>query len=233
MSTTLRLRAALPFLLFVLSLHAEESVPVSILGDTLSINGGATKLGPQHWAAPEESWRTVGELLKTALPPGNKEGVRPVVLALSIDDKAPWGAVEALFTAAYSLGVPKVRVSFGKEKPWDLALPGADASVGAAVELPILSGEKLLTENGGQKLELTPALAQGLVKQQPKATVSVKAVHAARAWAALTAIRILREAKAAGVAFMTVRKLTAEEVKDAQQGKETIDRALNGGLGPP
>jgi len=225
---------AATFLLLVLTnaIRAEEHVPISIQGETLSINGGATKLGATHWAIPDESWRTVGELLKTALPPGNKEGVRPVVLDLSVDRKAPWGAVEALFTAAYALGVPKVRVQFEKEPAWELALPGADATVGASVELPVYSGEKILTENGGKKMELTAALLQSLVKQQPKATVSVKSSHAAQAWAALTAIRMLREAKAAGVAFMTVRKLTAEEIKDAQQGKDTIDRALNGGLNP-
>ena len=214
---------------------AETNLVTSIQGDQLSINGGETRLGAQNWAEPEKTWRTVGELIKSAVPPADASGRRAgVTLVVSLDAKAPWGALKSLLLAAAGLGIPQAKLNHGKPGNHDLlALPGADPGAGTLLAFPLADGEgeKVLTENGGRKMEVTPVLAQGLVKQQPKATVALQIRNALPAVKALVAIRVLQEVKAAGVAFLPVKEISSTESAAQQEAKDAVDRAFQGGLG--
>ena len=214
---------------------AEERFPASIQGDKLTLNGGETKLGAGHWAEPEKCWRTVGELMKSALPPANSAGQRPgVVFSVNLDGKAPWGALKALLMAASALGLTEAKVHYGAPGNYALvALPGADPKAGTVVSFPLYAGEagKVVTENGGRKLEVSAALAQGLVKQQPNATVSVEAAPGLSAERVIECVRLLVAAKAAAVAFLPVQEITATEEAERKKVKAAIERAFEGGLG--
>ncbi len=231
------LTAALVLLVASTGRGAEQAVETSITGQTLSINKQATRLGAAQWAQPERSWRTVGELIKSAMPPANKQGQRPhVVLQVALDEKAPWGAAKALFMAASSLGISKAKVKLpkkdGKEGTLVLSLPGADPKKGQVVNFPLSAGEagKVLTENGGRKVACTTGVMKGLVKQLPKATVNVtpdNKMSAAQAIKVLDAL--INEAKAAGVAYMPIVELSVKDTEDRKKTEDALDRAFGGG----
>lgn len=214
-----------------------QSVQTSIDGDTLKINGNATKLGAQNWAEPERSWRTVGELIKSAVPPPDENGKRPgVTLVCGIDEKAPWGALKALLLAASGLGIEKARINVpGKpDAHIDLPLPGADPKAGAVVDFPVAAkDDKIFTRNGNRELEITQKLLEGLIKQQPQATIHV--MPESNTTPALQVMRVLRmlhqDVKPAAVAYLPVKEVTAEEKADQQEAKDAVNRAFEGGLG--
>lgn len=214
-----------------------SSVLTAIDGDTLKINNNATKLGAQNWAEPERSWRTVGELLKSAVPPADENGKRPgVTLVCGIDEKAPWGALKALLMAGSGLGIEKARIDVpGKPGAHiDLPLPGADPKAGAVVDFPVDGkGEKIFTRNGNRELEITQKLLEGLIKQQPQATIHVMPEN--NTMPALQVMRVLRmlhqDVKPAAVAYLPVQEVTAEEKAEQQEAKDAVNRAFEGGLG--
>ncbi len=214
---------------------AAENFPTSIQGEKLSLNGGETKLGAGHWAEPEKCWRTVGELMKSALPPADASGKRPgVVLVVNLEGRAPWGALKALLMASSALGLTEAKINFGKPgNHVNLALPGADPGSGTVVPFPLVTGEtgKAMTENGGRKIEVTAALVLGLVKQQPQATVGVQAAPDLGAERVVECLRLLAEAKAAAVAFLPVKEITAQDAADRKLAKDAVERAFEGGLG--
>jgi hypothetical protein len=219
--------------LAVLGCLAGESLPTAITGNTLSINRQDMKLGAAQWSDPEKNWRTVGELLKTALPPAGADGRRPgVTLAVTLDAQAPWGALKCLLMAASALGVPQAAVTMPGQSTVPLELPGADPGQGETVALPLFAGAgQPLTGNAGQRLACTPAVLRGLVKQLPKATVSVEAQPTMPAVQVAAVLRDLREAEAAAVAFLPVKQVSEKEVSDRQEAKNAVDDALRGGLG--
>lgn len=214
-----------------------QTLQTAIEGDTLKINNNATKLGAQNWAEPERSWRTVGELIKSAVPPPDENGKRPgVTLVCGIDEKAPWGALKALLMAGSGLGIEKARINVpGKpDAHIDLPLPGADPKAGAVVDFPVAAKDgKVFTRNGNRELEITHKLLEGLVKQQPQATLHV--VPESNITPALQVMGVLRmlhqDVKPAAVAYLPVKEVTAEEKADQQEAKDAVNRAFEGGLG--
>lgn len=216
---------------------AAEDFSASIHGDLLCLNKGETRLGAAQWAEPEKSWRTVGELMKSALPPADAAGMRPgLTLVVSIDEKAAWGALKALLMASSALGLSQARVNVpGKpDAHVMLDLPGADPALGETVDLPLAAGAQgsLMTENGGRKVECTAALLQGLVKQLPKATVRVQAPASLPALKVLGILRVLsRDAKAAAVAYLPVKEITPLEAAGRKEVQDAVERAFQGGLG--
>jgi hypothetical protein len=211
-----------------------ETLAAALTGNTLALNKQEMKLGAAQWAEPEKNWRTVGELLKTALPPADAAGQRSgVVLQVSLDAQAPWGALKCLLMASSALGVAQAVVTRPDQTTATLELPGADPKQGEVVPLPLFAGQgaQALTENGGQRLPCTAALLKGLVKQLPKATVSVEAHPGMPAAQVVGVLRDLGEAKAAAVAFLPVTQATAKDETARQEAKTAVDDALRGGLG--
>ncbi|MCZ7647096.1 MAG: hypothetical protein M5U26_17875 [Planctomycetota bacterium] len=205
-------------------------------GDTFKINHNATELGAANWAEPEKTWRTVGELIKSAVPPANAEGRRPdVVLVTGIDEGTPWGALKSLLMAASGLGIPQARVNV-PGKPGAhilLPLPGADPTQGETVDFPLFAGpDGALTENGGKKLKVTQALLGGLVKQLPDATVNVKAAPELKALQVVAVLRMLvQEVKPKAFAYLPVKQITPEEAAGRKEAEDSVNRAFEGGLG--
>ncbi len=211
------------------SVHAADTLKTAIAGDTLSINGNETKLGASHWAKPEESWRTVGELAKTALPPADKAtGIRPVTLVVDLDDKASWGALKTLLLASANLGVPKAEIHVSKDESITLDLPGEEAR-GEMVEFPLVAGDAgaILTENKGQKLPCSMPLISGMVQQVGAAIVVVKAPVALRAGGVAHVLGILAQCNA-HLSFLPVHAATAKEASEQKQAKDAVDKALEG-----
>lgn len=232
MPRTLSLLAAICLIGF--SAQAATTLKTAIKGNTLSINGQPTRLGAAQWGQPEKSWRTVGELIKSAVPPANADGKRPnVVLNVDLDERAPWGALKALTMAASGLGIPKALVKMlGKgAKPVDIPLPGADPKTGQVVDFPLsVAGDKLMTANGGRKIPCTLGVMKGLVKQLPKATINVKPANSLPAHHVARVLSDLHtKAKAGAVAFLPVKEITMEEVKERKEAKDAVDRAFGGG----
>ncbi|MCW8131916.1 MAG: hypothetical protein KIS92_16340 [Planctomycetota bacterium] len=230
-------RLLLALTLCVSFARAEDGLATSLTGDRLSINGGETKLGAAQWAAPEQSWRTVAELMKTALPPADANGKRAgLAFTVALDEKAPWGALKAVLMAAAASGIEKARVNVpGKpDAHVMLALPGADPAAGEVVDLPLTlsANGAVMTENGGQKVECTQALMKGLVKQLPKATVYVKPDLRMPAVRAVGILRALKDdAGASALAYLPVKQITAQEAAEREEAKSAVDRAFEGGLG--
>ncbi len=235
----MRIAIVIALALFIpglVSVAGETVVNTAIHGDTLSFNGQPTRLGATHWSTPEKSWRTVGELMKTTVPPADAAGNRKnVVVAVDLDEKAPWGALKALVMASAGLGIPKARIQLpgAAKKTLSLSLPGADPSVGKVVDFPLLEGAKgeLLTENGGRKMPCSDAVLQGLVKQQPEATIHVIAPTSLPAHGIAKLLVSLEEAKAHAIAYLPVKEITKEEAVDRQKAKDAVDRAFGGALG--
>lgn len=233
----MRTSAILLAILFSSGSLAAEGLKTAISGDKLSINGSETKLGAAQWASPENSWRTVGELMKTVLPPADAKGKRAGInFSVDIDETASWGALKAVLMAAAASGIDQARVNVpGKpDAHVILDLPGADPAAGEHVDLPLTevkSGE-LLTENAGKKVPCTVALLQGLVKQLPKSTVVVNAATACSANKVIGILRALRDdAKAAAIAYLPIKQITPEEATNREEAKSAVDRAFEGGLG--
>ena len=219
-----------------LSSHAADTITVSINGEKLSINGGETMLGAANWSEPGKSWRTVGELMKSALPPGDRSGIRgAVTLQASVDKNAPWGALKTVLMAAAALGIPQVHlnVSTGPDTmpSLDFKLPGADTS-GEVAELP-LTVEKgaVMTENNGKKIPCNRKIIDGLVRQLPKATVHVTAPNDIPAFQMAGVLNDLAQAKAAAIAFLPVHELGAVDGTTRKEAQDAVERALSGGLG--
>src|SRR5579862_1085103 len=89
------------------SIWGSETLKTALHDDTLLVNGNAMKLGAGHWAEPEKSWRTVGELIKSAVPPADANGKRDAILLVELDGKASWGALKTLLIATANLGLSK------------------------------------------------------------------------------------------------------------------------------
>ena len=216
-------------ILSVFSLHATDTLSTAINGDTLSINGGETKLGAAHWATPEESWRTVGELAKSALPPGDKQGHRDVTLVVAIDDKASWGALKTLLLAGAHLGVPRAEIRIGKMSvSITLDLPGAEEK-GGIVEFPLSAGtgDDLLTENGGRKFPVNAGLIAGMLKQVPNGVVAVRAPVSLAAGKVARVLDLLAKNKAT-FNFLPFHEQTVKEAAEQKDAKDAVDRALEG-----
>lgn len=211
------------------ALHAADTLKTSIAGDALSINGNDMKLGASHWAKPEESWRTVGELAKTALPPADKAtGIRPVTLVVDLDEKASWGALKTLLLASANLGVPKAEIHISKDETVSLDLPGEEAK-GETVDFPLVAGDggAILTENRGQKLPCSMPLISGMVQQVGAAVVVVKAPVALRAAGVAHVLGVLTQCNA-HISFLPVRAATNKEAAEQKQAKDAVDKALEG-----
>ena len=206
-------------------------LPVAFRGNTLLINQQETKLGAAQWESPEKNWGTVGEMLKTALPPANAQGMRPgTVVDVTLDEKAPWGGLKCVLMASSALGIPEAQVRLPGNRTVPLALPGAEAK-GQVVDLPLFAGKAVAqTENGGRKMDCTAALLNGLVKQLPQATVQVKAGPKVPASQVVVALKGLADARAAAVAYLPVKEITPKEMADRKETKDAVDRAF-GGLG--
>lgn len=217
------------------SAKQEIRLETALEGDVLSVNGQPTQLGAAQWREPERSWRTVGELIKTALPPADAQGSRPqTVLSVTLDDQASWGALKTLLMAAAGLGVPQASVqTSARKEPVTVALPGADAGEGLIVPLPlkIAANGLFCVVNRGRELECTSDLLRGLVKQQPKAVIELGAEPSLPANKVVVVIHQLRDLGAAGVAFLPVRKISAADVADQKEAKDAVERAFKGGLG--
>jgi hypothetical protein len=213
-----------------------QETKVSIFGEKLSINGGETKLTAAHWKDPDNTCRTLGELLKTTLPPPDGSGKRNAILKVEVDEKASWGALKSALLAAAALGVPKAVVELTGRAGGavNLDLPGADLKAGGqVVEFPLSAdGLKPLTENAGRKMEVTVKLAEALVKQQPAAVIKVHAPVELPAYAVATALGNLAGAKPAGVAFLPIRAETAQEKQDRKDAKDAVDKSLGTLLQP-
>lgn len=214
----------------------EVELKADFLGSTFRINGNATKLNDGNWAEPDKTWRTVGEMLKTAVPPANEDGQRPgVVLVSGVDDATPWGGLKSLLMASAGLGLQKARIAVPGKPNAEVALPlpGADPSQGEVVKFPLFAGPQgVQTENGGKRLNVSHGLLQGLVKQMPKATVYVEAAPEMKAVAVLGVLRMLhQDVKPGAVAFLPVTDCTPEEAAKRKDAKEAVDRAFEGGLG--
>lgn len=216
---------------------AEETLETAFAGHTLAINRQDQRLGAAQWADPERNWRTLGELLKTALPPADAAGRRPnVTLSVRLDATAPWGGLQCLCMAASALGLSRAKVALPVRPREDLvllALPGADPAQGAVVRLPLFPGGPtgVQTENAGQRVTCNAQVLQGLVKQLPQATVHVQAPVAMPAYLVVAVLRDLRAAGAAQVAFLPLKAVTAAEEAERKEAKEAVDRSLRGGLG--
>jgi hypothetical protein len=215
--------------------HGAEELKASFAGEKLSLNGNPLSLTAAHWAEPEKNWRTVGEMLRTALPPADSSGQRTgVTLSVELDRKASWGGLKTLLMAAGALGVPKAKVKTSGQaeaKAVELSLPGAQAT-GEVVDLPLSAGAEdvAMTENAGKKMRCTDGVVAGLVKQLPKATVQVKAPVAMPACQVTEVLGALNRAKAAGVAYLPVTEMGAVDGASRKEAKDAVDRAL-GGLG--
>lgn len=234
----MRTRACLTVLVLLCgNLLAADTFKANLTGNKLSLNGGETRLGAEQWATPDESWRTVAELMKSALPPADAAGKRAgLTLVVDLDDAAPWGGLKALLMAAAAAGLPKAQVNV-PGKPGAhvmLDLPGADPGTGEVVELPLFEGPdgNVQTENGGKKMACSQALMAGLVKQLPKATIYATAVPKLQAVKVLGILRALRDdARAAAVAYLPVKQLTPKETSDRKEAQDAVNRAFEGGLG--
>lgn len=204
-------------------------VPLAFRGEIFSINGQATRLGAAQWSAPEKNWMTVGELLKTTLPPADAAGHRPdVQLVVALDAQAPWGGLKSVLMAATALGVSSISVKCEGASAVPLAVPGVEAQ-GEVVELPLFAGQKVAqTENGGQRVNCTPGLVKGLVGQLPQATVRVTAEAAVPAVQVVGVLLALHESKAAGVAYLPLKEITAAEAANRKESKDAVDRAFGG-----
>jgi len=212
------------------ALAGEKTVlPVGFRGNTLLINKQETRLGAAQWESPEKNWGTVGEMLKTALPPPNAQGLRPdSAVSVTLDDQAPWGGLKCVVMAASALGIRDARVQMPDKQMIPLALPGAEAA-GQVVDLPLFAGKGMAqTENGGRKMNCTPALLKGLVRQLPKATVQVKADPKMPATQVVSVLKALKDAKAAAVAYLPVKEITPKEMADRKESKDAVDRAFGG-----
>lgn len=207
------------------------SVPTAFRGNTLLVNNQETKLGAAQWAAPEKNWQTVGELLKTAMPPADAQGGRPgVTLNVALaDTQTPWGGLKCLLMAASALGVGKASVELPDRQIVTLNLPGGDPKGSEVVDLPLFAGQGVAqTENGGRKMNCTTGLLKGLVEQLPKATVSVKAEPGIPAAQVVGVLRDLQQAKAASVAYLPVKEITAKETVERKEAKDAVDRSFGG-----
>lgn len=207
------------------------SVPTAFRGNTLLINNQEMRLGEAQWAAPEKNWPTVGELLKTTLPPPDALGGRPgVTLQVALGDaQTPWGGLKCLLMAASALGVKQAAIELQDKQVVMLELPGGDPVAGEVVDLPLVAGQSVAqTENGGQKMNCTAALLKGLTGQLPKATVSVKAGPAIPAVQVVGVLRDLRTAKAASIAYLPVKEITAQETAERKEVKDAVDRSFGG-----
>lgn len=231
-------QAALAFLaLSAAFASGQDGVATVLNGDRLSINGGETKLGSAQWAAPEQSWRTVAELMKSALPPADANGKRAgFAFSVNLDEKASWGALKAVLMAAAASGIDQARVNVPGRPDAHImiSLPGADPGAGEVVDLPLSLGANgaVMTENGGQKVECTQGLMKGLVKQLPKATIFVKPDLRLPAVRAVGILRALKDdAGAAAIAYLPVKQITVQEAAGREEAKSAVDRAFEGGLG--
>lgn len=241
--------------------RTNPAAPTTVLrGDTLMINGNATKLGAAQWVEPEKNWRTVGELFKSTLPPADAAGRRPgVVPEITLDASASWGALKTLLMAFSALGIEQIRVVLPEparrparptrpgqtgrtkrtkkvERPGQtvlLPLPGADPRHGTVVDLPLSADDagRATTTNAGRRLRCTPALLRGLVRQQPRATVNVRASTRLPAYIVVKVLDGLRAAGAAGTAFLPVRRIRKRETAERKKVKDAVNRAFDGGLG--
>jgi hypothetical protein len=235
MKQLVRLAAGSTFIVAFFAMHfahAADTLKMSITGDTLSINGGEQKLGAAHWAKPEESWRTVGELTKTALPPADNAGRRPdVTLLVEIDAKASWGALKTVLIATANLGIEKAQITPKGGTAAALTLPGAEAK-GDTVELPLSAGtgDDLMTENGGKKVVCNAATIAGLTKQLPKAVIVVKAGTDLPASKVVRVLGLLKQNNA-NVSFLGLRAATSDEAASRQEAKDAVDKALQGAMG--
>lgn len=207
------------------------SVPTAFRVQTLLINQQETRMGAAQWATPEKNWRTVGELLKTALPPADAKGVRSgVTLTVALaDEQTPWGGLKCLLMAASALGVEQATVELPDQKVVALALPGGDPKAGNVVELPLFAGQGVAqTENSGRKMNCTAELLKGLVGQLPNATVSVLAEPAIPALQVVGVLRELQAARAASIAYLPVKEITAREQSELKEAKDAVDRSFGG-----
>jgi biopolymer transport protein ExbD len=210
-------------------LSAAEVLPTEIKGQTLSINGNATKFDQKNWNESERTWRTLGEMLKSALPGANEAGQRPPsVLKLTLDEQAPWGAAKSLLMATSALGVPKAEIVHAGQS-FSLKLPGADPKEGQVVSFPIQADGK--TAKGGSTHEVNDKLVKGLVAQLPNATVNVTAEPTVPAHHVFSAIQTLQRNGAKKVAFMPLVKATEHEKAQRQEASDAVDRAFGGALG--
>jgi hypothetical protein len=211
-----------------------ETLTTAIHGDTLLVNGNEMKLGAGHWAEPEKSWRTVGELVKSALPPADSNGKRDATLSVELDSKASWGALKTLMIATANLGVPRASVTLptNPKSTVKLSMPGAEAS-GDVATLPLLpgDGDDVLTENDGNKMKCTSALVAGMVKQLPKATIEVTAPLSLPAHKVVRVLNFLNENKAAAVSYLPFKAPTEEDAKNRKEAKDAVDGALRGVMG--
>ena len=223
-------------LLITVSVRSEDvRVLTGIAGDDLRINSQKTELGAAQWSNPSRNWRTVGELLKTVVPPPTPDGQRPnVLLVVNLDEKAKWGALKTLFMAASALGITKTQINHGAPgNKTFLTLPGSKDKGGEVIDFVLFpgTGTTLQTENGGKKMDVTLKLAAGLVRQLPKAVVNLKANTELSATGMVNVIGNFEEAKAAGIAFLPIEEITAKEAAERKEAKDSVDRAFEGGLG--
>jgi hypothetical protein len=230
----MKLAIAAIALLACVSLQAADTLKTAIHGDTLLVNNNEMKLGASHWAEPEKSWRTVGELIKSALPPADNNGKRDAIVSVELDAKASWGALKTLLIASANLGVPKATVTQPTTPASTvlLNLPGAPAD-GDVVTLPLFpgDGDDVLTENDGNKMKCTASVVAGLVKQLPKATVEVTAPVTLPAHKVVRVLSLLDQSKAAAVAYLPIKAPSEEDAKNRKEAKEAVDNALKGVMG--
>ena len=214
------------------SAGAADSLKTTIIGETLAINGGDTKLNAAHWAKPQESWRTVGELAKSALPPAEADGRRPnVTLVVELDNKASWGALKTLLIASANLGIEKAQVTVKGTSPMALVLPGANAGTD---DVPFALAEgpasTLVAESGGKKIPCDVTSLTAFVKQNPKAVLTVTAATSLPAGKVASVVTVLQQHHAA-VNFLQLKAATAEDIAKRDEAKEAVDKALDGAIG--
>lgn len=227
-------QTALAALFCICAVRGADTLKTSIHGETLLVNGNEMKLGAAHWAEPERSWRTVGELIKSALPPADDNGKRDATLAVELDSKASWGALKTLLIANANLGLSKAEVTLPTTPASTvaLALPGAEAK-GDVVTLPLFpgDGDDVMTENNGTKMKCTSGVVAGLIKQLPKATIEVTAPLTMPAYKVARVLNLLDQNKAAAVAYLPVKAPTEEDAKNRKEAKDAVDGALKGVMG--
>lgn len=225
---------ALVTLLLCALANGSDTLKTAIHGETLIVNGNEMKMAPNAWSEPDRSWRTVGELIKTALPPADDKGQRDATLAVELDAKASWGALKTLLMATANLGLSKAVITqpTTPASTVTLSIPGAEAK-DDVVTFPLFpgDGDDVMTENGGNKMKCTAAVVAGLVKQLPKATVEVTAPLTLPAHKVVRVLNLLDQNKAAAVSYLPVKAPTAEDAKNRKEAKDAVDGALKGVMG--
>lgn len=177
--------------------------------------------------------KKLAEWLKDAAGEGWGKDAAPE-LALSIDEKTGWGALQRVLLAAHAAGIARARVKAGDDAAVGLALPGADAGDGEIAELPLSLGngeggkEQLIAEANGEKFPCNAELLKGMVQQVGQATIQVQADAKLPAAGVLNVVRMLtEEAKAKSVAYLPpqdLRKLAGEKAKDAAKESDKEER---------